>query len=40
MVTLYKFNGAWGMPDISPFCIKVETYLRLVAGGARRERLS
>ena len=30
MVKLYKFNGAWGMPDISPFCIKVETYLRLV----------
>lgn len=30
MVTLYKFKGAWGMPDISPFCIKVETYLRLV----------
>jgi glutathione S-transferase len=30
MVTLYKFNAAWGMPDISPFCIKVETYLRMV----------
>lgn len=31
MVKLYKFQGAWGMPDISPFCIKVETYLRLVS---------
>ncbi len=30
MVTLYKFKGAWGMPDVSPFCIKVETYLRLI----------
>ncbi len=30
MVKLHKFKGAWGMPDVSPFCIKVETYLRLV----------
>src|SRR5262245_37699756 len=29
MITLHKFNAAWGMPDISPFCIKVETYLRM-----------
>jgi glutathione S-transferase len=30
MVTLYKYNPAWGLPDISPFCIKVETYLRMI----------
>jgi hypothetical protein len=30
MITLHKFGPAWGTPDISPFCIKVETYLRMV----------
>jgi Glutathione S-transferase N-terminal domain len=29
MVTLYKFIPAWGLPDLSPFCVKLETYLRL-----------
>jgi glutathione S-transferase len=28
-VVLHKFLPAWGLPDLSPFCFKVETYLRL-----------
>ena len=30
MITLHKFNAAWELTDISPFCIKVETYLRMM----------
>ena len=30
MLTLHKFMPAWGLPDLSPFCIKAETYLRMV----------
>lgn len=29
MVTLYTFSGAWGLLSLSPFCAKVEAYLRL-----------
>lgn len=29
MLTVYKFVAAWGLPDLSPFCIKLETYLRM-----------
>lgn len=28
-IILHKYNAAWGLPDVSPFCIKVETYLRM-----------
>ena len=30
MITLYRYVSAWDMADISPFCVKVETYLRMV----------
>ncbi|OCH96733.1 hypothetical protein A8135_06120 [Legionella jamestowniensis] len=29
MITLYQFNGIWGLPNASPFCLKLETYLRM-----------
>ncbi len=29
MITLYQFAPAFGLPNASPFCMKVETYLRL-----------
>ena len=29
MLTLYKFVPAWGLPDVSPFCIKLEMYLKM-----------
>lgn len=29
MLTLYKFGPIWGVPDASPFCVKLETYLRM-----------
>ncbi|MEM9487741.1 MAG: glutathione S-transferase family protein [Myxococcota bacterium] len=30
MITLYQTPPAWGLPSFSPFCLKVETYLRMV----------
>src|SRR5580693_2900258 len=29
MIKLYKFGPAFGLPDASPFVMKVETYLRI-----------
>jgi glutathione S-transferase len=29
MIKLYQFNPAWELPNPSPFCMKVETYLRM-----------
>jgi glutathione S-transferase len=29
MITLHKYISAWGLPDISPFCSKLEIYLRM-----------
>ena len=30
MITLYQGPKAWGLPNMSPFGIKVETYLRMI----------
>ena len=30
MITLYQFSPAFGLPNPSPFCFKVETYLRMI----------
>lgn len=29
MFTVFKFPEVWGLPSASPFCIKLETYLRM-----------
>ncbi len=29
IITLYEFPRIWGLPNASPFCLKLETYLRL-----------
>jgi len=29
MLTLHQYPPVWGLPSLSPFCIKVETYLRM-----------
>ena len=29
MIELYQFAPAWGLPDPSPFCIKLELYLKM-----------
>jgi glutathione S-transferase len=29
MVNLYQLTGYWGIPSPSPFCMKLETYLRM-----------
>lgn len=29
MITLYQFSPVWGIPNLSHFCVKVETYLRM-----------
>jgi glutathione S-transferase len=29
MITLHQFPPAFGLPNISPFCMKVETYVRM-----------
>lgn len=30
MIKLYQFPTAWGLPNFSPFCMRLETYLRMV----------
>ncbi|WP_299416075.1 glutathione S-transferase family protein [Acaryochloris sp. IP29b_bin.148] len=29
MLTLYQFEPVWGLPNASPFCMKLETYFRM-----------
>jgi glutathione S-transferase len=29
-VILHQIPGAWGLPSLSPFCLKLETYLRIM----------
>ncbi|NBQ70149.1 MAG: glutathione S-transferase family protein, partial [Nitrosomonadaceae bacterium] len=29
MLKLYQFEHTWGIPNLSPFCCKIETYLRM-----------
>ena len=29
MITLYQFPRTWGIPNLSQFCVKLETYLRI-----------
>ena len=29
MIELYQFAPAWGLPNPSPFCIKLELYLKM-----------
>ena len=35
MITIYKYVPAWGLPDMSPFAVKLELYLRMT--GAKFE---
>jgi glutathione S-transferase len=30
MLYLHQYPGIWGLPSLSPFCTKVETYLKMV----------
>ncbi len=27
---VHHLPGAWGLPSVSPFCLKLDTYLRIV----------
>ena len=31
MIKLYQYNPTFGLPNASPFCLKLETYLRMAA---------
>ena len=31
MIELHQFPGLWGVPSPSPFCVKLETYLKMAA---------
>jgi glutathione S-transferase len=31
MIKLYQFAPIWDVPNLSPFCVKVETYLKMAA---------
>src|SRR5690348_6070422 len=29
MIELVQYSAIWGMPNLSPFCMKLETYMRM-----------
>ncbi len=29
MIKLYQFAPAWDVPNVSPFCVKIESYLKM-----------
>src|SRR5476649_250215 len=33
MITVHQLPPAWGIPNMSPFCVKLETYLRMTGVG-------
>jgi len=33
MIILYQFPPVWGLPNASPFCMKIETFLRMAGIG-------
>jgi glutathione S-transferase len=37
MITVYKFGSYWDVPDLSPFVVKVETWLRMAGLPYRTE---
>lgn len=38
MLTLYTFGPVWGMPDASPFCVKLDCWLRMSGIDAERQQ--
>ena len=37
MITLFQIPGGWGEPSASPFCVKLECYLRMAGHEFKNE---